>query len=112
MAQRLHYGMSLPPPPIGRQAGMAVHARAVGVLAAERPRIPCPPAGPGKQSGCRDGHGVWCWVLGVRQVMLYEQQVVIAVVCVTAWCCSSMSIDCFASVLSVLSAEPLHGPEL
>ena len=43
-------GMFLPPPPMGRHAG---RARAVGVLVAERPRIPCPPVGPGKQSGRR-----------------------------------------------------------
>ena len=41
-------GMFLPPPPMGRHAG---RARAVGVLVAERLRIPCPPAEPGKQSG-------------------------------------------------------------
>ena len=50
VAQRLRYGMFLPPPPMGRHSG---RARAVGVLAAERPRIPCPPVGPGKQSGRR-----------------------------------------------------------
>ena len=40
----------VPPPPMGRHSG---RARAVGVLVAGRPRIPCPPAGPGKQSGRR-----------------------------------------------------------
>ena len=62
VAQRLRYGMFLPPPPMGRHSG---RARAVGVLAAERPRIPCPPVGPGKQSGRRVGvrwamHGCIC----------------------------------------------------
>ena len=50
MAQRLRFGMFLPLPPMGQQTG---HARAVGVEAARRPRIPCPPVRPGKQSGCR-----------------------------------------------------------
>ena len=50
VAQRLRYGMFLPPPPMGRHAG---RARAVGVLVAERPRTPCPPVGPGKHSGRR-----------------------------------------------------------
>jgi len=55
-------GMFLPPPPIGRKADIAGHVRAVGVLVAERPRIPCPPAGPGKQSGrsrCSCGPCSW-----------------------------------------------------
>ena len=62
VAQRLRYGMFLPPPPMGRHAG---RARAVGVLVAEQLRIPCPPAEPGKQSGRRVGvrwamHGCIC----------------------------------------------------
>ena len=37
VAQRLRYGMFLPPPPMGRHSG---RARAVGVLAAERAEDP------------------------------------------------------------------------
>ena len=36
-------------------------------------------------------------------VVLYEQQVVIAMVCVTAWCCSSMSIALHRCCLSCLT---------
>ena len=50
VAQRLRFGMCLPPPPMGRHTRCT---RAVDVLAVGRPRNPCPPVRPGKQSGCR-----------------------------------------------------------
>ena len=71
VAQRLRYGMFLPPPPMGRDAG---RARAVGVLVAERPRIPCPPVGPGKHSGRRANDWLALELLLLLSVLLCVQQ--------------------------------------